>query len=69
MTDVLWVIVGIIIGSIGGVLGISLVSAGRFEDKDKEIQKKKFGVRDGFRYQTINTVIAIGKKKAMGTLI
>jgi|5B_taG_2_1085324.scaffolds.fasta_scaffold190171_2 hypothetical protein len=38
MTDVLWVLVGIIIGSIGGVLGISLVSAGRFEDKEKEIQ-------------------------------
>ena len=38
MTDVLWVLVGIIIGSIGGILGISLVSAGRFEDKEKEIQ-------------------------------
>ena len=38
MTDVLWVLVGIIIGSIGGVLSISLVSAGRFEDKEKEIQ-------------------------------
>ena len=32
MTDVLWVLVGIFIGAIGGVLGISLVSAGRFED-------------------------------------
>ena len=38
MTDVLWVLVGIFIGSIGGVLAISLVSAGRFEDKEKEIQ-------------------------------
>jgi|TARA_R100000664_G_C2682458_1_gene89871 hypothetical protein len=38
MTDVLWVLVGIFIGAIGGVLGISLVSAGRFEDKEKEIQ-------------------------------
>jgi len=36
MTDVLWVLVGIIIGSIGGVLGISLVSAGRFEDRKKK---------------------------------
>ena len=38
MIDVLWVLVGIIIGAIGGVLGISLISAGRFEDKEKEIQ-------------------------------
>ena len=38
MTDVLWVLVGIIIGGIGGILSISLVSAGRFEDKEKEIQ-------------------------------
>ena len=38
MIDVLWVFVGIIIGAIGGVLAISLVSAGRFEDKEKEIQ-------------------------------
>ena len=38
MTDVLWVLVGIFIGAIGGVLGISLISSGRFEDKDKEIQ-------------------------------
>ncbi len=38
MTDVLWVLVGIIIGSIGGILGISLVSAGKFEDQVKEIQ-------------------------------
>jgi|TARA_R100000234_G_scaffold100835_1_gene69792 hypothetical protein len=38
MTDVLWVLVGIFIGSIGGILAISLVSAGKFEDKEKEIQ-------------------------------
>ena len=38
MIDVLWVLVGIIIGAIGGVLGISLISAGRFEDREKEIQ-------------------------------
>ena len=37
MTDVLWVIVGIFIGSIGGILTISLVSAGKFEDLQNEI--------------------------------
>ena len=37
MTEVLWVFVGIIIGSIGGILGISLVSAGKFEDQQNEI--------------------------------
>ena len=37
MTEVLWVLVGIIIGSIGGILGISLVSAGKFEDHQNEI--------------------------------
>ena len=37
MTDVLWVLVGIIIGSIGGILGISLVSAGKFDDQQNEI--------------------------------
>ena len=37
MTEVLWVLVGIIIGSIGGILGISLVSAGKFEDQQNEI--------------------------------
>ena len=41
MTDVLWVLVGIIIGGIGGILSISLVSAGRFEDKEKEIHKQE----------------------------
>ena len=38
MTDVLWVIVGIFIGSIGGILTISLVSAGKTEDLYMEIQ-------------------------------
>ena len=37
MTEVLWVLVGLIIGSIGGILGISLVSAGKFEDQQNEI--------------------------------
>jgi hypothetical protein len=38
MTDVLWVIVGMFIGSIGGILTISLVSAGKFDDLQNEIQ-------------------------------
>ena len=38
MTDVLWVIVGIFIGSVGGILTISLVSAGKFDDLQNEIQ-------------------------------
>jgi cell division protein FtsB len=38
MTDVLWVLVGIIIGSIGGVLTISLISSGKFDDLENEIQ-------------------------------
>ena len=37
MTEVLWVFVGIIIGSIGGILAISLVSSGIFEDQQNEI--------------------------------
>ena len=37
MTEVLWVFVGIIIGSIGGILAISLVSSGKFEDQQNEI--------------------------------
>ena len=37
MTEVLWVLVGIIIGAIGGILGISLVSAGKFDDQQNEI--------------------------------
>ena len=38
MVDVLWVLVGIFIGSIGGILTISLVSAGKFDDLQNEIQ-------------------------------
>ena len=38
MTDVLWVLVGIIIGAIGGVLTISLVSSGKFEDLQNVVQ-------------------------------
>tara|TARA_B100000470_G_scaffold160179_1_gene125509 strand:+ start:392 stop:628 length:237 start_codon:yes stop_codon:yes gene_type:complete len=38
MIDVLWVLVGIFIGSIGGILTISLVSAGKFDDLQNEIQ-------------------------------
>ena len=37
MTEVLWVLVGIVIGTIGGILGISLVSAGKFDDLQNEI--------------------------------
>ena len=37
MVDALWVLVGIFIGSIGGILTISLVSAGKFEDLQTEI--------------------------------
>ena len=38
MVDVLWVLVGIFIGSIGGILTISLVTAGKFDDLQNEIQ-------------------------------
>ena len=38
MIDVLWVLLGIFIGSIGGVLTISLLSAGKTEDLYMEIQ-------------------------------
>ena len=38
MTDVLWVLVGIFIGSVGGVLIISLLTAGKTEDLYMEIQ-------------------------------
>jgi Tfp pilus assembly protein PilN len=38
MVDVLWVLVGIVIGSIGGVLTISLISAGKFDNLENEIQ-------------------------------
>ena len=38
MIDVLWVLVGIFIGSIGGVLIISLLTAGKTEDLYMDIQ-------------------------------
>ena len=38
MVDALWVLVGIFIGSVGGILTISLVSAGKFDDLQNEIQ-------------------------------
>ena len=38
MIDALWVLVGIFIGSIGGILTISLVTAGKFDDLQNEIQ-------------------------------
>ena len=38
LETVLWVLVGIFIGSIGGILTISLVSAGKFDDLQNEIQ-------------------------------
>ena len=38
MKDVLWVIVGIFIGSVGGILTISLLTAGKTEDLYVEIQ-------------------------------
>ena len=38
MVNALWVLVGIFIGSIGGILTISLVSAGKFDDLENEIQ-------------------------------
>jgi len=37
MTEVLWVFVGIIIGSFSGILTISLLTAGKFEDQQNEI--------------------------------
>ena len=38
MVDALWVVVGIVIGSIGGVLSISLLTSGKTEDLYMEIQ-------------------------------
>ena len=38
MVDALWVLVGIFIGSIGGILTISLVTSGKFDDLQNEIQ-------------------------------
>ena len=38
MTDVLWVLVGIVIGGFSGILTISLLTAGKSEDLYMEIQ-------------------------------
>ena len=38
MTDVLWVLVGIFIGSFGGILTMGLLSAGKFDEREREIQ-------------------------------
>ena len=46
MTDVLWVIVGIVIGSIGGILTISLLTAGKTEDLYIEISNLGNEVQD-----------------------
>ena len=46
MTDVLWVIVGIVIGSIGGILTISLLTAGKTEDLYTEISNLSNEVQD-----------------------
>ena len=46
MTDVLWVIVGIVIGSIGGILTISLLTAGKTEDLSTEISNLNNEVQD-----------------------
>ena len=46
MTDVLWVIVGIFIGSVGGILTISLLAAGKTEDLYTEISNLSNEVQD-----------------------
>jgi FtsZ-binding cell division protein ZapB len=46
MTDVLWVIVGIIIGSFSGILTISLLTAGKTEDLYTEISNLSNEVQD-----------------------
>jgi hypothetical protein len=46
MVDVLWVIVGIVIGSIGGILSISLLTAGKTEDLYTEISNLNNEVQD-----------------------
>ena len=46
MTDVLWVIVGIVIGSIGGILTISLLTSGKTEDLYTEISNLSNEVQD-----------------------
>ena len=46
MTDVLWVLVGIFIGSMGGILTISLLTAGKTEDLYTEISNLSNEVQD-----------------------
>ena len=46
MIDVLWVLVGIFIGSIGGILTISLLTAGKTEDLYTEISNLSNEVQD-----------------------
>ena len=46
MTDVLWVIVGIIIGSFSGILTISLLTSGKTEDLYTEISNLSNEVQD-----------------------
>ena len=38
MIDVLWVIVGIFIGTVGGILIISLTTSGKIDDLENEIR-------------------------------
>jgi uncharacterized protein YlxW (UPF0749 family) len=46
MIDVLWVMVGIFIGSIGGILTISLLTSGKTEDLYTEISNLSNEVQD-----------------------
>ena len=46
MVDALWVLVGIFIGSIGGILTISLLTAGKTEDLYIEISNLSNEVQD-----------------------
>ena len=46
MVDALWVLVGIFIGSIGGILTISLLTAGKTEDLYTEISNLSNEVQD-----------------------
>jgi FtsZ-binding cell division protein ZapB len=46
MTDVLWVIVGIFIGSVSGILTISLLVSGKTEDLYTEISNLSNEVQD-----------------------
>jgi len=46
MVDALWVIVGIVIGSTGGILTISLLTASKTEDLHTEISNLNNEVQD-----------------------